>query len=515
VAIVASITSIRNWYAYDDVSLILFNPAAHSLSALVRVWGQPYWPPGVGGLLYRPLTSAFWALEWVAGGGSALVFHVVNILLYAAVSASVYALARRLVSRGAAIVAALLFAVHPVHVEVVANCVGQSELFAALAVITATMLYLDGPGDARRRWAIALLYAAGLLAKENAVVLPALLAAAEVTVVRDDRPWRVRLEALRPLAVAMAVALVGCLALRYAVIGTVLGDTPDPVFARTTFMMRLWTMLGVVVEWGRLLAWPVRLSISYNPPAVPIRTGLDRVAGVGALIVIVVGCLAAVARRRAPAVTFGLAWTGIALLPVSNVLFVSGVLMTERSLFLPSVGAALAIGGAVSLVGDRPVARVLVRVVAGVLIVAGTLRSAVRQPVWHDDHTLFSTAVSDAPLDYHAHYLWADQLFAEGKADEGKAEARRSVELSGGYPPALALLAAAYAKDGDCSHAIPLWRRALGVMPWLVPPRIGLVTCLVQTGQGADARAVASEGLAHGETDPTLRRVAGGSGIRP
>ena len=51
VAIVASITSIRNWYAYDDVSLILFNPATHSLSALVRVWGQPYWPPG-GGTIY-------------------------------------------------------------------------------------------------------------------------------------------------------------------------------------------------------------------------------------------------------------------------------------------------------------------------------------------------------------------------------------------------------------------------------------------------------------------------------
>ena len=175
----------------------------------------------------------------------------------------------------------------------------------------------------------------------------------------------------------------------------------------------------------------------------------------------------------------------------------------------------LAVGGAVSRVGDRPAARVLVRAVAGVLIVAGALRSAIRQPVWHDDHTLFSTGVSDAPLDYHAHYLWADQLFAEGKADEGRAEARRSIALSGGYPPALALLADAYAKDGDCANAMPLWRRALGVMPWLVPPRVGLVTCLVQTGQAAEARVVALDGIAHGETDSTLRRVAGRSGTRP
>jgi hypothetical protein len=443
------------------------------------------------------------------------VFHVVNILLYAAVSASVYALARRLVPAGPAIIAALLFAVHPAHVEVVANCVGQSELLVALAIVAATAIYLDGVKDARRRWAIALLYAAAILVKENAVVLPALLAAAEVTVVRDDRPWRVRLEALRPLAIVMAVALAGCLALRYAAIGTVLGDTPDPLFARATLMTRVWTMLGVVVEWGRLLAWPLRLSFSYNPPAVPIRAGLDGVAGLGALIVMALSGVAVAARRRAPVVTFGLAWAGIALLPISNLLFVTGVLLTERSLFLPSIGAVLAVGGAVSRVGDRPAARVLVRAVAGVLIVAGALRSAIRQPVWHDDHTLFSTGVSDAPLDYHAHYLWADQLFAEGKADEGRAEARRSIALSGGYPPALALLADAYAKDGDCANAMPLWRRALGVMPWLVPPRVGLVTCLVQTGQAAEARVVALDGIAHGETDSTLRRVAGRSGTRP
>jgi hypothetical protein len=134
--------------------------------------------------------------------------------------------------------------------------------------------------------------------------------------------------------------------------------------------------------------------------------------------------------------------------------------------------------------------------------------------VWHDDHTLFSAGVIDAPRDYHAHYLWADQLFVEGKAAEGKAEAERSIELSGGYPPALALLAAAYAKEGDCPRAIPLWRRTLSAMPWLVPPRVGLVTCLVQTGQHAEARSVASEGIAHGETDSTLR-VAGGNGARP
>jgi hypothetical protein len=52
-------------------------------------------------------------------------------------------------------------------------------------------------------------------------------------------------------------------------------------------------------------------------------------------------------------------------------------------------------------------------------------------------------------------------------------------------------------------------------MPWLVPPRVGLVTCLVQTGQAAAARVVALDGIAHGETDSTLQRVAGRIGTRP
>jgi tetratricopeptide (TPR) repeat protein len=190
---------------------------------------------------------------------------------------------------------------------------------------------------------------------------------------------------------------------------------------------------------------------------------------------------------------------------------VSGVLLTERSLFLPSVGAAFALGGMLAVIGDRS----WVRMIAAVCIIAGALRSAIRQPVWHDDHTLFASGVADAPRDYYAHYLWADQLFTEGKADAAKAEATRAIELSGGYPPALALLASAYAKDGDCDRAIPLWRRALVAKPWLLPPRVGLVTCLVQTGAGAEAQRVAAEGIAHGESDSTLVRVAGGSGVRP
>jgi hypothetical protein len=187
--------------------------------------------------------------------------------------------------------------------------------------------------------------------------------------------------------------------------------------------------------------------------------------------------------------------------------FVSGVLLTERSLFLPSVGLVFAVGGALAAVTVARGVRVCVGAAAAAIVAVGAWRSAGRQLVWRNDHALFSRGVIDAPSDYYAHYLWADQLFAEGNAALGEREARRSVALSGGYPPALALVAGAYAKRGACDQAIPLWRRALSAMPWLVPPRVGLATCLLQTGAYVDARAVAAEGVAHGESDPALRRV--------
>jgi hypothetical protein len=257
-------------------------------------------------------------------------------------------------------------------------------------------------------------------------------------------------------------------------------------------------MLGVASQWTRLLVWPARLSFSYNPPAIPVRDTPGGAAVVGALVLATAAAVAMTARRRAPVATFGIIWAAVTLLPVSNIVFVSGVLLTERSLFLPSVGLVLAVGA-------LPMPRL--RVVFAILVALGVWRSAVRQVVWRNDHTLFSRGVIDAPDDYHAHYLWADQLFVEGRTADGEREARQSIALSGGYPPALALLAASYAKADACDQAIPLWRRALTTMPWLLPPRVGLATCLMHVGAYADARAVASEGLAHGESDPVLRQV--------
>jgi hypothetical protein len=138
-ALLSAAPGLGNGFVYDDVPIIVENPIVHELSLAPRVWTSGYWPSG---LLYRPLAIQLFALEWAVGGGSPVVFHIVNTLLGLATAFLFWRLARRLLPPWPAWVGALLFAVHPVHVEVVGNAVGQTELLATAFALLVVERYL-------------------------------------------------------------------------------------------------------------------------------------------------------------------------------------------------------------------------------------------------------------------------------------------------------------------------------------------------------------------------------------
>ena len=213
----STFTCLGNTWVQDDVPIIKQNALLHTLARPWTPFTQAYWPLGYSRDLYRPFTSLTLAIEWVTGGGHPVMFRIVSILLYLGTTLAVYRLARRLISPGAAWLAAAWFAVHPLHAEAVAVAVNQAELVVAGLLVLLMTAYID-----RRRsgtpmtggWIAAMTggFAAALLFKEHAILLPALMVAAELTVIRDPRPWRQRLGTLRLLFLALllvAVAFVG------------------------------------------------------------------------------------------------------------------------------------------------------------------------------------------------------------------------------------------------------------------------------------------------------------------
>ena len=536
-AVAASAMSLRNGFALDDVALVANNARVHSLDGVWRLFTLPYWPPQYGASLYRPLVMVGYAVQWAAAGGSPWVFHATSVVMYALMSALLLALFRLLLSAPAALIGAALFAVHPVHVEAVSTAFGQAELLTASAMLAAALAYV------RRRRAgrvgpiatafIATLFALACLAKEHGVLLPAILLALEWFAVTPSdahaASLRGRLREIAPLFGVLAAVAIAFIVVRTSVLGGLLGERD---LVPVQGFVRLGMMLVVAPHWLRLLVWPAQLSAEYSPQHIRIPDGLTAEVMAGVLVLAALVAIFFVLRtgttetRAERAVArLGLVIATITIVPVTNLFSV--LVIAERALLLPSVGAMLAVGAAVSVV-LRPASdsratrtRVFVAAATTVCVALGVVRSNLRHRVWHDDLTLFTQTVKDAPLSYRAQFFYGQILFAQGKRAEGERRLRLAIALNptpSDVSP-LNYLATQYRDAGMCPHALPLYEQALAQAEQRSDVRYGLASCLLTVGRTDAARRLAADGVRRGQlrglfedllarSDSVPRRVA-------
>jgi hypothetical protein len=165
-----------------------------------------------------------------------------------------------------------------VHVEAVANVVGQEEIVLACLTVSAVLAYLAarqrGTPTPGMRLGLAGLVSIAPLAKEQGVVLPLLLLAAELTLVRDPTPWARRFRALAPTYALMFLALVLVGTARTAVLGGLGAGVIAPSIERLGFGSRMLVGLQNIPSWARLLVWPSHLQANYSPPAYALATTL-------------------------------------------------------------------------------------------------------------------------------------------------------------------------------------------------------------------------------------------------
>jgi hypothetical protein len=507
-AVLASGVGIHNGFAYDDRWIIVQNANAHSLNKPWELFATTYWPTTRGASLYRPLTILFYAAQWVFGGGAPFLYHLVNITLYVADSVLVLLLGLQCLPRSGAWVAAALFAVHPVHVEAVANVVGQAELSTALVLFSAVLIYVRErqggiPLSRGSTATIVALFVVGLLIKENAIVLPALLVAAELFLVRDPRPWRERAAGLVSLLLWLTLFAVAYLWVRVLVTGEIGGDTPHPALRRLSMGQRSLLMLGLVPRIGRLFIWPDHLSADYSPQMVPGYSGWNAELIPGAILLLCLAILFVVSWRRSPVVGFAIAWLAIAYSPVANILIPSGILIAERTLLVPSMGVVLAVGSLVPWVVERVKRqpRSVWLVVAGafaIVLALGVGHSVERTYTWKDSDTVFSTMAVDAPLDFKAHYVAGGMLWEQHHGQLAEIQWLMAIKLMPDYYGVRVDLAHRYRELHHCDGAVKLYKEALQIEPSLPLARVGLIACYLQLAQYRNARLEALTAKADG-----------------
>ncbi len=514
VAIAASVAGILNEFTQDDLSILVESARLHGFAALRDILTLPYWPPPAAPDLYRPFASILLAMQYAIGDGAPIVFRIVSYAFYAAASVGLYRLALRLVAPRIALAVGVLFAAHAVHVEAVALAVTQNELLVgALATVMVT-LYVDRrrAGDgilSARDWAIlGACYAIAGFSKEQGLLLPAFLVLAEIFL-SPDRPLSARVGALWRGFAALAVIAAAMIAIRTAVLSGVVGPTMIAEALRgQTMGGRLLTMLKIVPEWARLFVWPAHLRAEYSPREFVASTSFGGAEASGLAIVAFVALVIWTTRRSAPTVAFGLSWMCVALFPVSNVVIPTGILLAERTLFLPSMGFVLAVGGAMSFVASRrpDVARhagTFAAAAVAILALLGVTRSVERQRVWRDPMALTLASIEDAPLSWRVQQVYGDMLFNQGHRAEGIAAFRRAIDLAPEPWRPRNLLAGKLRAIGDDKDAVMLLRASLADDPRQIQTLAALPPALIGAGLYADAKRLA-DSIIVAENGPPL-----------
>ena len=160
-ALAAFGASLGSGFHFDDYA-IFSDPVLTSPWGWLQVWG---WRQT------RPLTYLTFWLNYQTGGQDALGYHALNLLLHLGAVLLAYECLRRLLPERAALVAAALFAVHPLQAEAVDYVWGRSIVLAALLCFAALLCWITG-----RPWAAVAWFAAALLAKEECAAFPLVLA---------------------------------------------------------------------------------------------------------------------------------------------------------------------------------------------------------------------------------------------------------------------------------------------------------------------------------------------------
>lgn len=498
----ATVTSIGHDFTYDDRSVILENVRIHSFAHIPKLFTETYWPAYYGGDGYRPLVTTLFSLQWLAGNGAPWVFHLGNIVLAVMVSVAMYWCARSVLPPRAAWISAALFAVHPVHVEVTGNVVGQSELIVALCLLVATGMYVRARHaralTVRKSLAIQLLFALALLAKEHAMVLPAILLAAEATVIPGEG-WRARERSVRTLSLALVAIALAYLLIRSRVQSDLAGFIPYPAFRflHMSAVDRIGTMMNEMPRIAQLILFPTHLSADYSPPDVIVAEGFAVSQLPGMFICIATVLLAIVLLRRAAVVSFALAWVIVSFLPVSNLLVPAGFITAERTLFFSSAGAVLLAGALAEYLSTHASRRRQRFAIAGlaVLLAAGLARSIHRQHAWKNNETFFAALMTDAPNGYRAHFLHGRYLGLHGNMRAMELEYRRAIRMFP-YDAGMTLsIADAYTRAGLCAPAVALFEWTYAVEADTGGGRYEYVYCLARLGRWTDVRREALDGL--------------------
>lgn len=369
----------------------------------------------VAGGRYRPLSLVTFAIEYQLFGESPTVSHFVNILLYALTGMLLYLVVLQLFrhkqlteTHFIAFVTAMLFLAHPIHTEAVANIKGRDEIMALLGSLGALYFALRYAfkGQVSQLILASICFFFGILSKENTITFLAVIPLAMYVFTK------VKTSTIGITTGVLVVLAAVFLVLRSSILGDAASFSANAnmelmnnpylkwngsQYVAFTAMEKFGTIFYTLGKYLVLMIFPHPLTHDYYPAQIPMMTFGDWQVILTLLIYVGAGIYALMRLPKKDPIAFGIIYFIATLSVVSNLVFPIGTNMSERFMFMPSVGLCLIAAVLLyKLVNKRLVNfgdLKLALPILALFLIGFSLKTVVRNMAWKDNYTLFSTDI--------------------------------------------------------------------------------------------------------------------------
>jgi tetratricopeptide (TPR) repeat protein len=454
-------------FIWNDDSFLTDNLIIRSADGLYRMWFTASTPD------YFPMTSGMLWLEWRIWGNHPLGYHVVNVLLHALSAVLLWRVLRRLKIPGA-MLAAAIFALHPVNVESVAWITERKNTLAMFFYVSTLLAWLKFEDSGRRRWyELALAgFTLALLSKTAVAPLPVVLMGIAWWR-RGQVGWKDVWRVVPFFVIAVVLAVVTVWFQYHQSIAHEIIRT-DGFWSRLAGAgWAVWFYLYKVVL-------PLNLAFVYPRWEINPRNVVTYIPLVSLAAVIVL-CWRG-RKRCGRALFFALAYFVVMLLPILgflNIYFMRYSLVADHWQYFAIIGPIVLAAAIIR----RPM------VAAALLLVLGTLTWK-QCGMYVNDEKLWVTTLRLNPQCWMAYNDIGFEIFhKDGQADEAIPYFQKSLEINPANASAEYNLGDAFRESGKADEAITHYRKALQIKPDLVEAHFNLAVSFFQLGRMDEAIA--------------------------
>ncbi|MFQ5465443.1 MAG: tetratricopeptide repeat protein [Thermodesulfobacteriota bacterium] len=486
------LNTLPGGFVYDDHFFIENNRWITSPRFIAEIFSTNMWgfSESAHSNYYRPLVHLILMAEHGLFGLTPWGYHLANLCLHALNSILVFFIASSLFSdaleRGgggagggpgaafgagsrtaAAFAAALIFALHPVHVEAVAPASVIAELALALFYLAAFYLYmLSSRGGASTRGTVYYVlsiasFSAAVFTKETSLSLIAVLAAYDLIICRAPGPRA--LMGLKPLRyLPYAAAAVFYLAVRYHALGGMIA--PFKQYAYLSPAQYLLNVFPVLLGYGRLLVWPAGLNAFHSFE--PVYSIAEPKAFASVLFVSAAVALLLLLRSKR-LLLFSAVWAVLSLAPALYLPGVGarGAVMAERYLYIPSMGFAVFVSFLLGYAYARLPGKAKAALVGAFFLGAASLAylTVERNAVWRDDYSLWKDTVQKTSGSETVYLNYGSAAAKRGRSKEAIDAFTRALGVNPSSAAAYLNLGSVYYGEKDFDRAALFLTRALAL----------------------------------------------------